>query len=124
MRNKLMIFVLGAMLMCMLPATADAQQQEEQWRSTSVMMTSGSNYAPQLQEVGATSAFQQATTTESTSSPKVRGGIKRIEGGGGHGNPGEGGTDSPIGDAVLPLMLMAMSFCGTVYLRRQKALKQ
>ena len=29
----------------------------------------------------------------------------------------------PIGDAVLPLMIMALAFCGVVYLRRRKALK-
>ena len=30
----------------------------------------------------------------------------------------------PIGDAVLPLMIMALAFCGVVYLRRRKALNR
>ena len=38
------------------------------------------------------------------------------------GNPNEPGT--PIGDAVLPLILMALAFCGVVYLRRKKALSR
>jgi len=37
---------------------------------------------------------------------------------GGTGNPLEPGT--PIGDAILPLLLMALAFCGVVYLRRKK----
>lgn len=37
---------------------------------------------------------------------------------GGTGNPNEPGT--PIGDAILPLMVMALAFCGVVYLRRKK----
>jgi hypothetical protein len=29
-------------------------------------------------------------------------------------------SDSPLGDAVLPLMLMAFAFSGILYLRRRK----
>jgi hypothetical protein len=32
-------------------------------------------------------------------------------------NPGE---PAPIGDVLWPLMLMALAFCGVVYLRRKK----
>lgn len=34
--------------------------------------------------------------------------------------PGQSGSQAPIGDAVLPLMLMAGAFAGVVYLRRRK----
>ena len=37
------------------------------------------------------------------------------------GNPNEPGT--PIGDAAVPMMLMAMLFAGVIYTRRKKALK-
>jgi hypothetical protein len=35
---------------------------------------------------------------------------------------GEKDEGSPIGDAMVPLMLMAMLFAGVVYTRRKKAL--
>ena len=95
-----------------------AQQQE--WKSTSVMQTSGSNYAPQINAVGATSVNDMATTTASYSPAKAPGGPhKSIEYNQEFDDNDEG---SPIGDAVLPMLLMAMLFAGVVYTRRRKAL--
>ena len=50
---------------------------------------------------------------------------RRISGSG-SGTGGNGAEETtnpfedPIGDAMLPLMLMALAFCGVVYLRRKK----
>jgi hypothetical protein len=35
-------------------------------------------------------------------------------------NPDNPGEPAPIGDVLWPLMLMALAFCGVVYLRRKK----
>ena len=41
------------------------------------------------------------------------------------GKPGETGlsNESPVGDAVVPLMVMAVAMAGVVYLRRRRAMK-
>ncbi len=36
------------------------------------------------------------------------------------GTPDLPGDTVPLGDAILPLMVMALAFCGVVYLRRKK----
>ena len=79
-----------------------AQQQE--WKSTSVMQGSGSAYSSNVTAVGATSAASAATTTESYSPAKAPGGPRKSLD-----SPGDTGQSdqSPIGDAVLPLMLFA-----------------
>lgn len=115
------VMIIMAVALIALPAMAQTQD----WQSTSSMQTSGSVYSPQVTAVGATSVVQQATTTENYS-PAAPRGIRRSTMGDFDDSPegGEGSGDSPIGDAVLPLTLMALAFCGIVYLRRQKALKQ
>ena len=39
------------------------------------------------------------------------------------GTPGAGGTQQPVGDAVLPLLMMAILFCGVIALRRRRLQK-
>lgn len=115
MMNKMMMRAVGVLIVCLLPLVAFAQQD---WQSTSVMQGSGSTYSPQVTEVGATSVASEATTTESYSPAKAPSGPRKtlING------PESGQGGSPLGDAVLPLMLMAMLFAGVVYTRRRKAL--
>ena len=108
--------IMGVALMA-LPIMA----QQQEWRSTSAMQTSGSAYTPQVTEVGATAVTDNATTTESYSPAKAPNGPRRS-----HDNtpdPGTGNPGSPIGDAVLPLMLMAGAFALFVYFRRKQTLK-
>lgn len=122
-----MIRTVGVLIVCLLPLVAFAQQD---WQSTSVMQGSGSTYSPQVTEVGATSVVSEATTTESYSPAKAPGGPRRTsisndEDEGWTPRTDTEGTDlSPIGDAVLPLMLMAVAFCGVVYFRRRRALSR
>ena len=110
------ILVLGALMACLVPAYA---QNAQEWKSTSVMQTSGSALAPQVTAVGATTVAVPATTTESYSPAQAAGGPRRVIGT----NPdgGEGSNDSPIGDAVLPLLAFALMFCGYVAVRRKRS---
>lgn len=119
---KKIIMIIMAVALYALPAVA----QNMEFRSTSTMRGTG-NYVAPVTAVGATSA------ATSYSPAKAPGGPRRtpISGDGEGGDDGwtpktdTGGTDlSPIGDAVLPLMLMAMLFAGVVYTRRKKALSR
>ena len=124
--RKLVIMMIMAVALIALPTMA----QQQEWKSTSAMQTSGSTYTPQVTEVGATAVAGSATTTESYSPAKAPGGPRKVEGvgggegGSGHSNPGTGDPGSPIGDAVLPLLFLSLAFCGVIYLRRRKALSR
>ena len=111
-KKKVMMIIMAAALIA-LPTMA------QDWQSTSAMQGTGSNYAPQVTAVGATSATSEATTTESYSPAKAPGGPRKdiIT----PGNPGHQSDESPVGDAVLPLLLMAMAFAGVIYFRKRKA---
>jgi len=113
---KKYIMIIMAVALIVLPAMA----QQHEWQSTSAMQTSGSNYTPQVNAVGAESAQPMATTTTASYSPaKAPNGPRR---GFDHGAESGQSDEFPIGDAVLPLMLMAVAFGGVVYFRRRKAL--
>ena len=96
-----------------------AQQQE--WQSTSTMQGAGSSYSSQVTAVGATGVAEMATTTNGSSSSTPHRAKRSTD------NPGEPAIEfqddgSPIGDAVLPLMLCAFAYLGMrVYLRRKRA---
>jgi hypothetical protein len=123
------------MIMAVALIALPTMAQQQEWRSTSPMQGAGSTYTPQVNAVGAAAVEEMATTTASYSPAKAPGGPRRVEtpgggssgeGGTGHNNPGTGGYDSPIGDAVLPLMLFAGAFlCMRVFLiRRKRALSR
>lgn len=109
------VMIIMAVALIALPTMA----QQQEWQSTSAMQTSGSNYTPQVNAVGATTAPSVATTTESYSPAATQGPnrAKKFDTGG----DSEKGP-SPIGDAMVPLMLMAVAFGGVVYFRRKRAL--
>ena len=114
--KKLMILVMLAAFA--LPTLA--QQQQEQWQ-TSTMQTSGSAYSSQVTPVGATAAPSEATTTANYA-PGRPGTVKR--GGQSGRNPGDvttGSTESPIGDAVLPLLALACVYMVYSAVRRKRS---
>lgn len=88
----------------MLPTMAQSAQE---WQTAS-LPGSGSNYAPQVTAVGASVAASEATTTESYS-PAKPGSIRRekIDGA----DAGQS-NESPVGDAVVPLLLLAVVYAG------------
>ena len=110
---KKFMMILMAVALIALPTMA----QQQEWQSTSAMQTSGSNYTPQVNAIGAEGAYQMATTTTTdTYSPA---GPRRVIGD----NQDPGHTEdesSPIGDAMLPLMLCALAFGGVVAFRRRR----
>ena len=124
MKTRIMMIIMAVALFA-LPTMA----QQQEWQSTSAMQGAGSSYSPQVTAVGAISVGEMATTTGSAKAP---GGPRRsFDGGtyeGGGTNPGELGHQdegSPIGDAVLPLMLFAGAFlCMRVFLKRKRALSR
>lgn len=94
------------------PAAAVGEQKEPNaaFQSTSAMTGSGSQYSanPTLNENG-TATYEGASYSPAKApavGPKKVGG-QTIEG-------------TPIGDAVLPLLLMAVAFGGYIALRRKK----
>ena len=88
------------------------QQAQLSFKSTGTMVPSGSAYSsnPMLGQDG-------TATMSITVEPAKANGPRRI----GPPTPEEGPT--PIGDAVLPLMIMAMIFSGIMALRRKKQVK-
>ena len=110
---KRIVMILMAAALIVLPTMA----QQQEWKSTSTMQGTGSSYAPQISAVGATTVEEMATTTESYSPAKAPGGPRKAFDTGGETGKS---TESPIGDAVLPLMLMAIAFGGYVAIKRRK----
>ena len=110
--KKRIVMILMAVALMALPTMA---QEQEQWKSTSIMSGAGGYTAP-ITEVGSSSVGQMATTTGSAA--KAPGGPRRGKIDGADNDPS---SQSPIGDAVLPLVLMALTFAGVVYFRKRKA---
>ena len=120
MRTKLYIIALMSIISSATFAVDFVPNQE--WQSTSVMQTSGSTYSPQVTEVGSSTIASVATTTETYSPNKAPGGPRRIESQSGR-DPGDATTGSdlsPLGDGLLPLLMMAATFCGVIAFRRKK----
>ena len=109
---KRIVMIIMAVALIALPTMA----QEDQWQSTSSMQGSGSAYSSQVTAVGATDINSMATTTDSYSPAKAPGGPRKsLE------TPGDiGKGDSPIGDAVLPMLFMAIAFGGYIAIKRRK----
>ena len=123
---KKVMMILMAVALLALPTMA----QQQEWQSTSAMQTSGSNYTPQVNAIGATTAPSVATTTESYSPTKAPGGPRKAYDANGNWVPDSddfgGGAETgesnqfPLGDAMLPLMLCALAFGGVVAFRRRR----
>jgi len=117
---KKFMMILMAVALIALPTMA----QQQEWQSTSAMKTSGSNYTPQVNAIGAESAQPMATTTTTESYSPENGPRKQKSG---YDDLFDTGPDTgqsaefPIGDAMLPLMLMAVVFSGVVALRRKRS---
>jgi len=118
--KKLIMIIMGVALIA-LPTMA----QQQEWKSTSVMQGAGSTYSPQVTAVGAAEATGMATTTESNSPARVSGPRRNnyndlFD----HGADTGQSDQSPIGDAVLPLLFLSLAFCAFLSLRRRKALSR
>lgn len=113
------MWVIGLLLV-----TVPAMAQQQTWKSTSSLKTSGSIYTPQVTPVGAVAPVSNSTvgapyTPAGISGPR-RSGESSSDPWGHNEDGGEGSNDSPIGDAVIPLTLMALIYALVMYFRRRK----
>ena len=107
MRTKIYIIALSFQ-----PATIDNSAIQSQ-----KIMQTGTNYSGQVYEPFSNVAPSEYNSSSETYSPaKAPGGPRKGFDIGGDTPPGP----SPIGDALLPLLLMAVAFAGWSYLRRRK----
>ena len=101
--------------------TQGVQMPTAAMRSTSAMRYSGSNL-PMAAATGVSTTFnnQGGPRRAKKGNPfeEEGGGTAETIEGSGTSTPLEPGL--PIGDVLLPLMVMALAFCGVVYLRRKK----
>lgn len=81
------------------------------FHSTSTMTASGSSYSSQP-TIGSDGV---ATMGETYTSSQPASGPRRIV------TPGAGGIQQPIGDALIPLLLMVMVYATSLLLRRRKS---
>ena len=105
---------MGYGLWVMVALLVSAPVTAQDFQSTSTMQGTGSDYAPQVTEVGATMATDMATTTESYSPAKAPSGPRKI-------GPTHGGDNpNPIGDAVWPLLAMLAVYSAARVYRRKR----
>lgn len=101
--------------------TKYAEKPSVVFQSTSTMMGSGSTYSanPTLNTDG--TAYYNGAAASGPRRVKMDGTTPTPN----PGDPESGEQDNtepgPVGDAVLPLLLMALAFCGVVYMRKRKA---
>ena len=111
---KNILIVLGLVSALSVSAQTLAQQPSNEFQSTSTMSGSGSAYSanPTLNTDG-TATYQGASY-----SPKRPGPIRKVDW---EGEKPNLPSDSPLGDAVWPLLLCAAVFCGVIALRRKRS---
>ena len=121
MRKLLMIFVwaigIAVYASDYTPFAADMQpSMTMQSVNTSGYMVSGSMYSPIVYEVGS------ASPTSSSPGSPIRKAPPGVGGESGH-DPNNPQFPEPIGDAVGPMLLMALALAGLIYLRRKQVIK-
>ena len=120
--KKIMMIIMAVALVA-LPTMAqkfkEHDQKSVQFQSTSTMAPVNSQYSaqPMLNEDG-TAYNPSATPAKTGGGPRKSGSLPSTP------NTESAQDNTPVGDAVLPLMLMALAFCGVIYLRRRKALSR
>ena len=106
-----LIMIIMAVVLYALPTMA----QNMEFRSTSTMQGTG-NYVAPVTAVGATSAAASYSPAKAPGGPRKNNYNDLFDKGADTGQSSE----SPIGDAVLPLILMALAFGGFIAIRRRK----
>ena len=107
---KKVIMILMAVALVALPIMA----QQQEWQSTSSMQTSGSTYTPQVTPVGAGAPAPQSPAGVVPGGPKRDGLFPDAP------DTKDEKDNTPVGDAVLPLTLMALAYALVVYFRKRK----
>lgn len=128
---RYLLIILGMVSVLSVQAQGVAQMQTTPFRSTSTMVGSGSTLPVAahsgVRVTGATvGTYADASYASRSSRPRRVGEGEGFADGdvtpgqGDSGDPGLPGDIVPIGDAVLPLMLMALAFGAVVAVRRRK----
>ena len=125
-RNRLLVLLMAAVFA--LPAIAgwntaginkDATTTQQTFHSTSTMQGSGSSHSYMPASLNEEGRATYADPYDTSSSYAPRGPRRSKE------DPGELGYNSdpssPVGDAVLPLLLFAAAFGGVITFRRRRA---
>ena len=119
MKRVMMIMVLGALIAYLVPAQAQTfQNPNAQQNQNQQMVQTGARYTGTVYEPFSESVPSEQSAVGASYSPGRPGHIRTDIGSNQDG--GEGSNDSPIGDAVLPLLLMAVAFGGVIALRRKR----
>ena len=115
MKKIMMIVVMVAAFV--LPTTAQEWQSTSAFQSTSTMTGAGSSYSsnPTINENGTANAPSYAPGGPHKAPTPISTEDQRQK------NEGGSGKDTPLGDALIPLAVMAMVFAGVIALRRRKA---
>lgn len=123
---KYLLIILGMASFLSVQAQGIAQMPSTPFRSTSTMVGSGSTLPVAahtgVQVTGATvGTYADASYAQRSSRPRRVGENEGTENEDENTHIGDPGL--PIGDAVLPLMLMAMLFAGVIAVRKKRVVK-
>ena len=114
---RYLLIVMSLVSVLSISAQTLAQQPSSDFRSTSVMQSSGSA----LPQAAVTGAYMTSSTPGSYTPATRPGGIIRKDVGEGEGtedeeDPDNPGEPNPLGDAMWPLMLLALMYvCARVF---------
>jgi len=119
MKTRIYIIALLSAVTIIVNAQPFSQRQETTPVQSQQILNTGGTYNGTVYEpFSATTPSEQSAVGASYSPAKAPGTGPRK----GFETPDDYGQGpSPIGDAVLPLMLMAVAFCGVIYFRRKRA---
>ena len=115
---RYLLIMIGLVSVLSLGAQTLAQQPEVKMQSTSIMAPSGSAL-PQAAVTGAVTTY--STGSAKTSRPRKVGEDDGWENEGDPDNPGE---PNPLGDAMWPLMLLALAYVSIRFVRTRKRVRE
>ena len=118
MKRIYIMMVLGALMASLVPTNAQTfQNPNAQQNQNQQIIQTGAHYTGTVYEPFSGSVPSEQSAVGASYSPAKIGNLRR-----GLDTPGDTGqsTESPIGDAVLPLLLMAMVYGGWCIVYRRK----
>ena len=120
MKKIMMIMVLGALMAYLVPATAQtfSSSRPDLGTSQSQQIMNGGAYDGTVYEPFSNTTPSEQSEVGAQYSPSRGSGPRKdfIN----PNNPGNQSNESPLGDAVWPLLAFALVFCGVIALRRKR----
>lgn len=122
--KRMMIMVLGTLIACLTPINAQTFRNESDQAiiQSQQVMNGGAVYQGTVYEPFSSAMPSEQGQVGSAAPYKNPGSIRRTESQSGRtaGEATEGSEESPLGDAVWPLMLMALAYLGVRVFRARK----